>query len=189
MFESLNIVLASASPRRSDLLKQAGIPFRNITPNFDESIPTHIAKEDVALFLAKAKAKQAIHLISQNETLLTADTIVLLDNTVLGKPINRKTAVEMLNKLSGKTHLVISGVCIVHQNQVRSFSITTKVCFNKLSDEDINFYIDKFQPYDKAGSYAIQEWIGLVGIKEIRGDYYNIVGLPINKLIKSLSKL
>lgn len=179
------IILASKSPRRKQLLEQAEIPFEVITADTDESFPSGIPVEDVPVFIAKQKAI-AIAKIHPKETILAADTIVTIDSEVIGKPRSRDEAFAILRRLSGRTHHVITGVAILREGQVELFNETTEVSFYPLSDEQITFYIDNFQPYDKAGAYAIQEWIGLIGIEKINGDFYNVMGLPVSLVVRTL---
>lgn len=179
------IILASSSPRRKELLKLAGIKFKVHSSNCEEIIPKDLPIQKVPKYLACLKGK-----LVQKEfplkTIIAADTVVIFDNKIIGKPINRANAIKMLKTLSGNTHQVITGVCIFNQTSNKSFSVKTNVTFNPLTLAQIEYYVDKFNPYDIAGAYAIQEWIGLVGIKKISGCYYNVMGLPISKLIKYL---
>ena len=186
------IILASASPRRKQLLELAGIQCRVIPANIDESYPLQLSPENVAEFVAKKKAiylQNQVEKDTQDYTILAADTIVVLDGEIIGKPIDKEDAVRILSKLSGKEHKVITGVCLLTSTRVNVFSETTFVQFNTLSCEQINFYVENFKPYDKAGAYAIQEWIGAVGISDIKGDFYNVMGLPINRIVKALSAM
>jgi len=190
-----SFVLASQSPRRKTLLEWAELPFQIIVSEMDETYPSNMAVEEVPVYIAKNKAlavKKKIfesypHL--QNDCIIAADTVVVLNNTVIGKPNSRVDAIQCLEQLSAQTHQVITGVVLSYQDQVVSFSETTLVEFHPLTKNQIEFYVDKFKPYDKAGGYAIQEWIGVVGIKKITGDFYNVMGLPVSKLIQTLSEL
>ncbi len=190
-----SFVLASQSPRRKTLLEWAELPFQIIVSEMDETYPSNMAVEEVPVYIAKNKAlavKKKIfesypHL--QNDCIIAADTVVVLNNTVIGKPNSRVDAIQCLEKLSAQTHQVITGVVLSYQDQVVSFSETTLVEFHPLTKNQIEFYVDKFKPYDKAGGYAIQEWMGVVGIKKITGDFYNVMGLPVSKLIQTLSEL
>ncbi len=190
-----SFVLASQSPRRKTLLEWAELPFQIIVSEMDETYPSNMAVEEVAVYIAKNKAlavKKKIfesypHL--QNDCIIAADTVVVLNNTVIGKPNSRVDAIQCLEQLSAQTHQVITGVVLSYQDQVVSFSETTLVEFHPLTKNQIEFYVDKFKPYDKAGGYAIQEWMGVVGIKKITGDFYNVMGLPVSKLIQTLSEL
>ena len=190
-----SFVLASQSPRRKTLLEWAELPFQIIVSEMDETYPSNMAVEEVPVYIAKNKAlavKKKIfesypHL--QNDCIIAADTVVVLNNTVIGKPNSRVDAIQCLEQLSAQTHQVITGVVLSYQDQVVSFSETTLVEFHPLTKNQIEFYVDKCKPYDKAGGYAIQEWIGVVGIKKITGDFYNVMGLPVSKLIQTLSEL
>ena len=181
------IILASASPRRSELLTLAGIPFDVRASNIEEVVNYNLTPEEIVCDLAKQKAA-AVHNEDDNSITLGADTIVLLGNAILGKPIDAADAKNMLQKLSGKMHNVITGVALAKGSTVETFSVTTNVFFKVLSKEQINYYVETFEPMDKAGSYAIQEFIGAIGIEKIEGDYYNVVGLPIQKVYETLNK-
>lgn len=172
------IILGSGSPRRKELLAALGFIFEVRTKDTDESYPTAMSCEEVPTFLAKQKAAALLSELNEDELLICADTVVILDNQILGKPANKVEAREMLHLLSGKTHKVITGVFIGDSKQEEIFSEITEVTFNTLSENLINYYIDKYQPFDKAGSYGIQEWIGFVGVKAIFGSYSNVIGLP-----------
>lgn len=183
-----NIILASNSPRRRDLLQQMGLDFEvRVIPNLDESYPDDLEKLEIAAFLSIKKSEA--YAIKNNELIITADTIVILDNQVLGKPQNEANAYEMLKKLSGKKHTVASGVCVRTIEQTISFTSTTEVYFDSLSDEEIKFYIENFKPFDKAGSYGIQEYIGYIGVKKINGSFFNVMGLPVHQLYQELKKI
>jgi septum formation protein len=185
------IILASASPRRKQLLDLAEIPCIVIPANIDESYPPNISPEKIAEFIAHEKALYTRdHSMNTSDyVILAADTIVVLESEIIGKPGNKEEAIQILEKLSGKEHKVITGVCILNEAEKIIFSATTLVQFNKLTREQIEFYVEKFKPYDKAGAYAIQEWIGAIGISYIRGDFYNVMGLPINRIVKELSTM
>ena len=178
------IILASKSPRRQELLRGLGIPFEIRTKEIDEDFPNTIDTIDVASFLAKKKA-EAFEL-SIDEILITSDTAVLLTNRILNKPQNTEEAIEMLKSLSGKTHKVCTGVCIKSIEKEVLFSDFTTVTYKPLSTDEIEYYIKHFKPFDKAGSYGIQEWIGFIGIEKIEGCYYNVMGLPLSKLYQEL---
>lgn len=183
------IILASNSPRRQELLSGIDIEYEiRVINDINESYPDDIASEDVAEFLAIKKANSYHDKIKDNELLITADTVVLKGDEVLGKPEDKLDAQIMLNKLSDTTHLVITGVCIYTTSKQVSFSNITKVTFGKLSDDEIEYYIDTYKPYDKAGAYGIQEWIGFVGVKHIEGSYFNVMGLPIYRIYDELKK-
>ena len=177
------VILASNSPRREELLKCIDIDFEVKTlPDIDESYPDGLLKEEIAEFVATNKAKSYTSSLSEDEMLITADTIVLLDEKVFGKPINKEEAKQMLRTLSGKTHKVITGVCLTTTTKQTSFSATSNVEFGELTDSEIEYYVEHYSPLDKAGAYGVQEWIGYVAVKHIDGSYYNIMGLPIHRL-------
>ena len=187
MFNNLvnkKIILASKSPRRQELLKGLGLSFKIKTKEINEDFPNSIDNSDVAAFLAKKKAESFA--LSNDEIIITSDTTVLLTNSILNKPQNTEEALRMLQRLSGKTHEVCTGVCIKSTDKEVTFSDFTSVTFKQLSLDEIEYYIKHFQPFDKAGSYGIQEWIGFVGIEKIEGCYYNVMGLPLSKLYQEL---
>ncbi len=178
------IILASKSPRRKELLEGLEIPFEIRTKEVEEVYPNNLPPKDVASFLAKLKAQPIISTLQKDEILLASDTIVLLDGEILGKPKNKEEARRMLGKLSNKTHEVITGVHMQSINKSYNFSNTTKVHFTRITEEQITHYIEKYQPFDKAGSYGIQEWIGFIGIKKIEGCYFSVMGLPVHDVYK-----
>lgn len=190
-----SFILASQSPRRKTLLEWAEIPFEIIVSDIDESYPSSLAIEEVPVYIAKNKALAVKEMILStkpalvNQCIIAADTVVVLGQTIIGKPTNKQEAIESLLALSGQTHKVITGVVLLHQGQEISFNETTLVEFHVLTAEQIEFYVDKYKPYDKAGGYAIQEWIGVVGIKKITGDFYNVMGLPVSKLVQTIKQL
>ena len=179
------IILASKSPRRKQLLESIGIEFEVKTIEVDEVFPAHLNKEKIPVYLAELKAKPFQPNLKENDLVITADTIVWYKNRVLGKPENEKEAKQMLQLLSGKKHQVISGVCLTSKNKQVSFSSTSNVWFKVLANHEIDYYIEKYKPYDKAGAYGIQEWIGAIGITHIEGSFYNVMGLPIQKLYEA----
>jgi septum formation protein len=188
------IILASQSPRRSYLLEQAGIPFKKIVQPVAETWPAGMDVTKVPELIARKKALAVKEAVTINNTeilspIVAADTIVLLNETIIGKPADRDAAIQTLLSLSGRTHLVITGVVILYGEKEISFSETTEVDFYELTNEEITYYIDQFQPFDKAGAYAIQEWIGITGIRAIRGDFYNVMGLPVSRLVRVLKKI
>lgn len=183
------IILASQSPRRKQLLEWAEIDFEVIVSDSDESYPAQLSFEDTAIHIAKNKAMAVVKKKGNNSTILAADTIVVCDDEILGKPTNRENAIEILKKLSGKKHQVITGVVLLNKKEEIAFADVTAVEFHSLSDEQIAFYVDKYEPYDKAGAYAIQEWIGVVGIKSVHGDFYNVMGLPVSRVVQALRML
>lgn len=179
------LILASSSPRRSEILKLLGFEFTIKPSQVKENYPKDLQLEAVPLYLAELKAS-SINLPSQNSIIIGADTVVILENKILGKPKNKTEANQMLHQISGKTHKVITGVCLMYQNQKITFAEETLVTFKKLSNYEIEFYVNNFESLDKAGGYACQEWIGMIGISRINGDYYNVVGLPICRLYQEL---
>ena len=181
------IILASQSPRRKQLLEWAEVDFEIVVEPTEESYPEGLEPGAVAIHIARQKAAAVIHKIS-GKTILAADTIVVLDREIIGKPKDRSEAIRTLQKLSGHHHKVITGVVIVNGQKEISFSDTTDVEFHSLTQLQIEFYVDKYQPYDKAGAYAIQEWIGVVGIKRVNGDFYNVMGLPVSRVVQALSR-
>ena len=180
-----SFILASASPRRKQLLEWAEIDFEIIVAHTEETYPADLSPKDIAIHIAVKKANAVKKLVTDGRTIIAADTIVVLDNEIIGKPKDREDAINILSKLNGKTHRVITGVAILNQ-QEQVFADVTEVEFNLLSKKEIEFYIDKYQPYDKAGAYAIQEWIGVIGIKRISGDFYNVMGLPVSRVVRAL---
>ena len=183
------IILASKSPRRSQLLQWAEIPFEIIVEDTAEDFPFDMPIEQVPVHIARNKAMAISDKVDAEKIILAADTVVVLGDNVIGKPIHREDAVSMLMALSGSLHKVITGVVIKKGEQEIAFADITEVEFHSLSVEQIEFYVDKYKPYDKAGAYAIQEWIGVVGIKSVNGDFYNVMGLPVSRVIKALSSL
>jgi len=179
------IILASKSPRRQQLLKEMGVAFSVKTKDTEENYPSEMKPSEVPTYLASKKAHALLD-ETNNEIIIAADTIVLLDNEILGKPTNEQEAFDMLRKQSGKSHDVITGVCLLNKHKEICFSDTTKVHFKELSKEEIEFYITTFQPFDKAGSYGIQEWLGKIAINKIEGSYFNVMGLPTHKLYEAL---
>lgn len=185
-----SIILASQSPRRKMMLEWAEVPFEIIVQETDESYPAALPVTDIAIHIARNKALAVQSSLNGNtKTILAADTIVVLNNEVIGKPKDKQHAVETLSKLSGQKHLVITGVVILKNGKETAFADTTEVEFHSLTDEQLSFYVDKYKPYDKAGAYAIQEWIGVVGIKSINGDFYNVMGLPVSRVVRELEKM
>lgn len=179
------VVLASQSPRRKQLLEWAEIPFEIIIAHTEESYPGGLAIPDIPVHIARNKAA-AVQAKAGNRIIIAADTVVVLNNEVIGKPESREHAIEILQNLAGKKHLVITGVVIKNDTEEIAFADTTEVTFHALTPEQITFYVDKYKPYDKAGAYAIQEWIGVVGIKAINGDFYNVMGLPVSRVVQAL---
>jgi septum formation protein len=182
------VILASKSPRRQELLRLMGIDFRIVLKDVDESYPENLTPEEIAVYIAEKKAR-AFDESVDDEVVLTADTIVNVDGKILGKPETVEQAAEMLRILSGKVHRVVTGVCLLYKHKYNLFHDVSEVFFRKLTEEEINFYVHKYQPLDKAGAYGIQEWIGLIGIERINGSYTNVVGLPTEKLYQQLKRL
>ena len=182
----MKIILASNSPRRKELLNQLGLDFEvRVMKGIDESYPDNLPSKEVAEYIASKKS--AAYSIAPDELLITADTIVVVGQDILGKPHDREDACRMLREISGKTHHVITGVCIRTDSKQNRFSVSTDVRFKNLSDGEIDFYVDHFKPYDKAGAYGIQEWIGLVGVESISGSFYNVMGLPVQRIYEELT--
>lgn len=181
-----HIILGSSSPRRKELLSSLNIKFVIRKSHQKEYYPTKLKEKKIAEFIAKSKAAIICKKLSNNYLLITADTIVLKNDNILHKPKDKNQAFKLLTNISGKTHKVITGVCIKSKQKEVTFSSKTEVTFNKLSKNEILYYIDNFKPFDKAGSYAIQEWIGYIGVKKINGSYNNVVGLPTSILYQKL---
>lgn len=184
-----SIILASQSPRRKQLLEWAEIDFTIVLQDTDESYPAGIPVSEVAVHIARNKALAVRKQTNASLPVLAADTIVVSGDEIIGKPRDRAHAIHILSHLSGKMHLVITGVVILVNDKEIAFSDTTEVEFHPLTEQDISFYVDKYKPYDKAGAYAIQEWIGVVGIKSVNGDFYNVMGLPVSRVVKALKSL
>lgn len=184
-----NIILASNSPRRKELLAGLGVKFDvRLIADIDETYPDNIKSHDVAEYIAKKKADAYKQSIASNELIITADTIVILGDEIYGKPLNADDAYAMLQKLSGKTHQVITGVCLLTKNEQRVFRVTTDVTFKELEMEEIKYYVDNYKPFDKAGAYGIQEWIGYIGVTSLNGSYFNVVGFPVQRIYTELQK-
>ena len=182
-----HLILASQSPRRRELLAGLGVEFEVRTlPDIDESYPDTLQGADIPLYISKEKADAYRPLLQPDELMITADTIVWLQGRVLGKPHSREEAIEMLRDLSGATHEVFTGVTLTTSAWQRSFAARTEVRFALLTEEEIVYYVDRYQPLDKAGSYGVQEWIGFIGVEYISGSYYNIMGLPVQRLYREL---
>jgi septum formation protein len=176
--EKYHIILASNSPRRRELMSGLGIDFEvKVLPDIEE----------IAQYIAKEKADAYRQMMKENDLIITADTIVVLDGEVMGKPADAAEAVSMLHKLSGHVHQVITGVCLTTCEGQRQFSVTTDVTFKKLSDEEIDYYVSTYRPFDKAGAYGIQEWIGYIGVTGLHGSYFNVMGLPIQRIYQELT--
>jgi septum formation protein len=191
-----SIILASQSPRRKQLLEWAEISFEIMVKETDESYPDDLSMDEIAMHIARNKAMAVKEMIINNndqknlhKTIVAADTIVVLNNQVIGKPKDREHALQILTSLSGKTHHVVTGVVVLSSDKEIAFADTTEVAFHQLNESQISFYVDKYKPYDKAGAYAIQEWIGVVGIKSVKGDFYNVMGLPVSRVVQALGNL
>lgn len=181
------LILASNSPRRRELLSGLNIEFEvKVLQGIDESYPDDTPVEQVPVFIAKAKAVPYRETMADNELVITADTVVVLDNMVLGKPSSHEDACMMLKALSGKTHQVITGVCLTTTSEQRTLSVVSDVTFKEFTDEEIVFYVDNYRPYDKAGAYGIQEWIGYIGVTSLKGSYFNVMGLPVQRIYQEL---
>jgi len=182
-----DIILASGSPRRKELLAGLGIDFKVFClPDIDESYPSSVPADEVARFISEKKADAYRQIIRKNELYITADTVVVGNGRILGKPATAEEAVGMLQTLSGQTHRVITGVTLVSAGRKSSFSVSTEVTFDCLTREEIEYYVGKYKPLDKAGAYGIQEWIGFIGVTNISGSYFNVMGLPVQRLYKEL---
>ncbi len=184
-----SIILATGSPRRHDLLKRAGFDFSVYSDlNADESYPEDIKEELIAAYIAERKSDAYPEILTEGQILITADTIVCMENRILQKPMDRSDAIQILERLSGNVHTVYTGVCLRSTGKKRSFISATQVSFDILAEDEILYYIDHFKPYDKAGAYGIQEWIGYVGVKEIHGSYFNVMGMPVHRLYRELEQ-
>jgi len=182
------IILASQSPRRKQLLEWAEVLFDVVVKETDETFPDHLNVNDAAIYIARQKALAVGSIVPVDSIILAADTIVVLKGRIIGKPMNRGEAVRILSDLSGNKHTVITGVVITKGKTEVSFADSTDVYFHSLTRAQIEFYVDKYKPYDKAGAYAIQEWIGVVGIESVVGDFYNVMGLPVSRVVQALNE-
>ena len=184
----MKIILASNSPRRRELLAGLGLDYEVRTlQGLDESYPEGLSMEEIPQYISRKKA--AAYTLSEDELLITADTIVYLDGEVLGKPVDEEDAKQMLRKLSGKTHQVVTGVTLTWEGRQHSFASVSQVTFAQLSEAEIEHYVTKYRPFDKAGAYGIQEWIGYIGVTSIEGSYFNVMGLPVQRLYSEMKKL
>lgn len=189
MVNDYKIILASNSPRRRELLAGLGIEFEvRVLPGIDESYPASMPAEETAEYIAGKKAAAYRQVMADDELVITADTVVIVGDEVLGKPADTQMAAQMLRKLSGRTHQVMTGVCITTSEQTVSFSVKTDVTFKQLAEDEIEYYIKKYQPLDKAGAYGIQEWIGYIGCTGLNGSYYNVMGLPVQRIYTELQR-
>lgn len=181
------LILSSNSPRRKELLAGLDIPFEvRVIEDIDESYPDSLPTGEIAEYIAQKKA--AAYEVGNDEVLITADTIVVLDDQILGKPADAEEAKQMLHSLSGKTHHVITGVCLKSCDQQHHFSVISEVTFKTLAEEEINYYVETYKPFDKAGAYGIQEWIGYIGVTGLSGSYFNVMGLPVQRIYEELNK-
>ena len=184
------IVLASNSPRRRELLAGLGFPFEvRVLEGIDESYPHDLPVSEVALYIAGKKAEAYRQAITDDELIITADTVVIVGDEILGKPVDEADAVRMLHELSGRTHQVTTGVCLLSSEQESRFAVTTDVTFKTLTDEEIQYYVSHYKPFDKAGAYGIQEWIGYIGVTGLHGSYYNVMGLPVQRIYSELQRM
>ncbi len=181
-----HFVLGSKSPRRSDLLEQLGLIFVLRSSDFNEVIDDSVPIQHMSEYLAEQKGESLRHTLHDRELIITADTLVIFDGCILGKPVDEKEAFEMIKSLSGKWHKVTTGMCLLSEDKKHTFSETTEVHFKELSDFEINFYVENYKTLDKAGAYGIQEWIGLIGVKEIKGCFFNVIGLPVPRFYEEL---
>lgn len=183
-----HIILASNSPRRRELLSGLDLDFEvKVLPDIEENYPETLATQDIPVYIATEKAAAYKDLMSEHDLIITADTVVVLGDEVLGKPKSQDDAKRMLHELSGHTHQVITGVCLMTCTRQRSFSVTTDVTFKQLTEAEINYYVEKYQPLDKAGAYGIQEWIGYIGVTGLNGSYFNVMGLPVQRIYNELN--
>ncbi len=184
-----HLILASNSPRRKELLSGIDVKYEvKVLPDIDESYPENIPREEIPVFLAKKKASAYSFMMQEDTLLITADTVVLLHDRILGKPSDKEDAKRILKELSGKVHRVVTGVCLTSKQKQVCFSDTAHVTFGLLTDEEIDYYVEKYNPIDKAGAYGVQEWIGYVGVEKIEGSYFNVMGLPIFKVYRELKR-
>ena len=187
MVNNYHIILASNSPRRRELLGGLDIDFEvKVLPDIEENYPDHLETPEIPMYIATEKAAAYKDMMAENDLIITADTVVVLGDEVLGKPVNLDDARRMLRELSGQTHQVITGVCLMTRERQRSFAVTTDVTFKELTDAEINYYVEKYQPLDKAGAYGIQEWIGYIGVTGLEGSYFNVMGLPVQRIYNEL---
>ena len=187
--EKFKLILASNSPRRKELLAGLGVPFEvRVLQDIDEDYPENLPVNEVARYIAKEKADAYRRVIAPDELIITADTVVIVGDEILGKPVDEADAVRMLRLLSGRTHQVTTGVCLLTAEKESCFDVTTDVTFKALSDEEIHYYVNHYRPFDKAGAYGIQEWIGYIGVTGLHGSYYNVMGLPVQRIYQELTK-
>ena len=183
------LILASNSPRRKELLAGLGVPFEvRVLQDIDEHYPENLPVNEVARYIAKEKADAYRRIVAADELIITADTVVIVGDEILGKPMDEADAVRMLRLLSGRTHQVTTGVCLLTAEKERCFDVTTDVTFKTLTDEEIHYYVNRYRPFDKAGAYGIQEWIGYIGVTGLNGSYYNVMGLPVQRIYQEFTK-
>lgn len=188
-FKDYHIILASNSPRRKELLRGLDIAFDvRVQPDIAEDYPADTAPADVAAYISREKANAYKDTIAENELIITADTVVIVGNEILGKPHDDAEAKEMLHKISGRKHQVITGVCLTTTEKQHCFSVSTDVTFKNLKEEEIDYYIETYSPLDKAGAYGIQEWIGYIGVTALEGSYFNVMGLPVQRIWEELNR-
>lgn len=188
-FKDYHIILASNSPRRKELLRGLDIAFDvRVQPDIAEDYPANTAPADVAAYISREKANAYKDTIAENELIITADTVVIVGNEILGKPHDDAEAKEMLHKISGRKHQVVTGVCLTTTEKQRCFSVSTDVTFKNLKEEEIDYYIETYLPLDKAGAYGIQEWIGYIGVTALEGSYFNVMGLPVQRIWEELNR-
>jgi septum formation protein len=189
MVNNYKLILASNSPRRKELLAGLGMPFEvRVLQDIDEQYPDNLPVNEVARYIAKEKADAYRRIIAPDELIITADTVVIVGDEILGKPVDEADAIRMLHLLSGRTHQVTTGVCLLTAEKECCFDVTTDVTFKVLSDDEIHYYVDHYRPFDKAGAYGIQEWIGYIGVTGLHGSYYNVMGLPVQRIYQELTK-
>ena len=189
MVMNYKLILASNSPRRKELLAGLGMPFEvRVLQDIDEEYPGDLPVNEVARYIAKEKADAYRRIIAPDELIITADTVVIVGDEILGKPVDEADAVRMLKLLSGRTHQVTTGVCLLTAEKESCFDVTTDVTFKALSDDEIHYYVNHYRPFDKAGAYGIQEWIGYIGVTGLHGSYYNVMGLPVQRIYQELTK-
>ena len=190
MTKEHHIILASNSPRRKELLAGLGLPFEvRVLQDIDESYPDDLPVSEVALYIAGKMADAYRTSLADDELVITADTVVIVGDEILGKPVDEADAERMLRLISGRTHQVTTGVCMLTRETERRFAVTTDVTFKQLSDDEIHYYITKYKPFDKAGAYGIQEWIGYIGVTGLHGSYYNVMGLPVQRIYETLQQI
>ena len=190
MIKEHHIILASNSPRRKELLAGLGMPFEvRVLQDIDESYPDDLPVSEVALYIAGKKADAYRTTLADDELVITADTVVIVGDEILGKPVDEADAERMLRLISGRTHQVTTGVCMLTRETERRFAVTTDVTFKPLSDDEIHYYITRYRPFDKAGAYGIQEWIGYIGVTGLHGSYYNVMGLPVQRIYETLQQI